>query len=364
MREGSHLPIFAKRTVRAVVPAPTRSSTSTSANQPRSEHVCWHSCRHSIFVRVGLSRCCGVRVYNASTMRKTQAGVVGIILVFAILLLQSIERWSILDSVIAALRRMGPAGIVMVNVLLSPVLPLVIAIAALYLVYEGRKAQKEPAIPPSTQPIDNRANQAQSTGAVTQQVFVGGAPKILPPQPPPEPKPKPNMRCLGPLTTRLRMGMDGHGFYEDAEKRFGESLSAAMICFRNEASAGRQVKLVYNARASIVFMDDSGQEMGIGIAEACWLGALRNIDFPLEQTQCAIVAILLPDGTFTCPYVRRTHAHWGEGLPTEIQRLDACPKKIEVRLIKENELLLEPCIFDLSVVEGQPVLKQRPAPSR
>jgi len=121
---------------------------------------------------------------------------------------------------------------------------------------------------------------------------------------------------------------------------------------------------VYNARASVAFMDDSGQEMGLGIAETCWLGELRNINFPLEQTQCAIVAILLPDGTITCPYVHHTQAHWGEALLTEMQRFDAHPKTIEVRLVEENDLLLEPCVFDFSIVEGRPVLKQRPTHSR
>jgi hypothetical protein len=160
------------------------------------------------------------------------------------------------------------------------------------------------------------------------------------------------------------MGMEGHGFYEDAEDRFQESHPAATVCFRNEASTKRQVKLVYNARASIVFMDDSGQEMGIGIAEACWRGDLRNIDFVLEETQCVVVAILLKDGTFTCPSIRRTRTQWGDGLTTEVQRFDAYPKTIEVRLIKENDLLLEPCVFDFSIVDGRPALKQRPSHSQ
>jgi hypothetical protein len=188
--------------------------------------------------------------------------------------------------------------------------------------------------------------------------------KLSPGQTPQDREPKPNIRCLGPLTARLRMGMDGHGFYEDAESRFGGSLPAAIVCFRNEASTARQVQVVYNARASVAFMDDSGQEMGLGIAETCWLGELRNINFPLEQTQCAIVAILLPDGTITCPYVHHTQAHWGEALLTEMQRFDAHPKTIEVRLVEENDLLLEPCVFDFSIVEGRPVLKQRPTHSR
>jgi hypothetical protein len=204
------------------------------------------------------------------------------------------------------------------------------------------------------------SNRQRTLGPVTQQVFVGSDSKTPPPQVSQEPKPKPNIRCLGPLTTQLRMGMDGHGFYEDADNRFGESLPAAMVCFRNEASTERQVKIVFNARASIVFMDDKDQEMGIGIPETCWLGDLRNIDFTLERTQCAVVAVLLKDGTFTCPYIRRIRSQWGDGLVTEIQRFDAYPKTIEVRLIKENDLLLV-CVFDLSIVGGRPVLKQRPA---
>lgn len=75
---------------------------------------------------------------NADIMRKRQSGVVGIVAVLLILAFQAVERWSVLDSVLSKLH-----GTTFGNILLSPVLPLVLALAAIYLIVEGNKEKKQ-----------------------------------------------------------------------------------------------------------------------------------------------------------------------------------------------------------------------------
>lgn len=235
-------------------------------------------------------------------------------------------------------------------------------IIAIILHLTRSKKEKNPA--PPTSSVDNSASQTQTGIKFEQHIYPAQTSPVLPvlsepPLEPKEPDRRSNIRCLGPQITRLRTGISGYGFYEDAEGSHRESNSAAIICFRNEALPDRKVRLVYNVKASIVFTDDVGQEMGTGIAEACWVGDLRDVDFPLQRTNCAIVALVTQNGVFTCPYIRRTRSQWGDGLTVDFYRLDKLPKAIEVRLIHGTELLLPPCIFDFSVSEGKPIVQRR-----
>jgi len=79
-----------------------------------------------------------------------------------------------------------------------------------------------------------------------------------------EPELAPNIRCLGSTSLKLRLGMDGLGFYDT----YGDHQSA-MVCFRNETSTQKKVAAIKNVRAAISFFDRAGLEMGTGIAEAC-----------------------------------------------------------------------------------------------
>jgi hypothetical protein len=69
---------------------------------------------------------------------KLIAGFVGAIVVVGILALQAVEHWTIVDAVLSGLRDRGPIGGFLVGILKSRTLPLVIALAAIYLVFEGR----------------------------------------------------------------------------------------------------------------------------------------------------------------------------------------------------------------------------------
>lgn len=49
---------------------------------------------------------------------------------------------------------------------------------------------------------------------------------------------------------------------------------------------------------------------------------------------------------------------WGGGYRVDSYELPVAPKTIEIRLIAENNLLLPPCAFDVSMVDGRPILTQ------
>ena len=73
---------------------------------------------------------------------KLKAGFVGAIIVVMVLALQAVEHWTMVDAVLSGLKEKGSAGIFIVGILMSRILPLVIALAAIYLVFEGRRERK------------------------------------------------------------------------------------------------------------------------------------------------------------------------------------------------------------------------------
>jgi hypothetical protein len=83
---------------------------------------------------------------------KLKAGFLGAIGVVALLILQSIEHWTVIDSVLKGLKNQGAAGVFISGILTSPLLPLVLALASIYLVYEGRKEKPKQAAPSLTPP--------------------------------------------------------------------------------------------------------------------------------------------------------------------------------------------------------------------
>jgi hypothetical protein len=303
---------------------------------------------------------------DVSMSTKTRAGLAGAIAVVVILFFQAIEHWTVVDSVLAGLRSEGPSGKFMVDILTSRLLPLVMAITAIILVLEGRKEKNEPlTLPPASlpavpAPAQSESNPSQSmnqTGVKVETHFHGGVPAPAPSPRPPirkEPEPTPNIRCLGPTHLKLRLGMDGLGFYET----YGEHQSA-VVCFRNETSVQKKVAAVKNVRASISFFAKAGDEMGTGIAEACWLGDFRSIDFIVEQSHC-MIAVAVINGKIVSPYIRRIPSRWGDHCVTDFYEFDESPARIEIRLIKGSDLLLPPNVFDCSVEGGKPLLKVRP----
>ncbi len=82
------------------------------------------------------------------------------------------------------------------------------------------------------------------------------------------------------------------------------------------------------------------------------------IDFDVGESHCAILAMLRPNGTLTVPWKRRARATdgYGEEIKTLIYDFNnEAINTVEIRVISEwNDLLLEPLVFKVSVVDGQP----------
>jgi hypothetical protein len=138
------------------------------------------------------------------------------------------------------------------------------------------------------------------------------------------------------------------------------NVAGAKVCFKNHSSDEtlKTVAEPYDVRASLTFLDGAGQQIGTGISEACWTGDLRQINFGVEDAHCVVV-LLMVGPEFVCPYLRRTHAHWGEGIVMDAFKFDAMPKTIVIRLLEDNSLLLPPCYFDVAMSDGKLALKQR-----
>lgn len=174
-----------------------------------------------------------------------------------------------------------------------------------------------------------------------------------------QPKPTPNIRCLEPKTVFLRDGLNGSGWYEDSNKN-SMNVVGAKVCFKNHSSDDtlKSVAEPYDVRASLTFLDGAGQAIGTGISEACWTGDLRQINFGVEDAHCVVVLLMVGE-QFMCPYLRRTHGHWGEGIVTDALKFDAMPKTVVIRLLEDNNPLLPPCYFDVAMSDGKLALKQR-----
>src|ERR1700730_4487668 len=71
--------------------------------------------------------------------RKLLTGSVGAVLFIILLALQSVANWTVIDSILTGLRNRGPTGAFLTGILVSPLVPLVLAIASISFAYQGFK---------------------------------------------------------------------------------------------------------------------------------------------------------------------------------------------------------------------------------
>jgi hypothetical protein len=163
---------------------------------------------------------------------KTKAGLVGAVAVVVILALQAIEHWTVVDSVITSLRGSGPTGTFIAGILLSRLLPLVLAIAAIVLVVEGRRPYPgESGASASTQ---NPVQTLNQTGIkVETHVHHPPQPRPAPiPLPTPKPQDPPNLQFRDRYVTKTWVGDDygGHNvevFVAEIGNELGQNVGAA-----------------------------------------------------------------------------------------------------------------------------------------
>ena len=134
-------------------------------------------------------------------------------------------------------------------------------------------------------------------------------------------------------------------------------VTALVACFRNEPSGERRVSDELSVTANLVFRDAEGQELGEGIARACWLehgGA--SVDFDVGHSRCAVLMVVAgADNPIFVPYKTRVRVNHRLAFVTEAFKFDHPPATIELRLLSSrNELLLPAMVFDFSLVDGVP----------
>ena len=109
--------------------------------------------------------------------------------------------------------------------------------------------------------------------------------------------------------------------------------------------------------ANLVFRDAEGQELGEGIARACWLEHRgTSVDLDVGHSRCAVLMVgAEADRPIFVPYKTRVRVNHRLTFVTEAFKFEHPPATIELRLLSSrNELLLPAMLFDFSLVNGVP----------
>jgi hypothetical protein len=223
---------------------------------------------------------------------------------------------------------------------------------------------------PSVQSIHQTASPSLTQTAspnITQQVIVHPPPQHEKPDagqaPPAAPTPIRPIRLPNILFLRTRTAIVAGSSLEGvlSEKRNSKGgisdVTALVACFRNDPLGDRRVSDELSVTANLVFRDVEGQELGEGIARACWLehgGA--SVDLDVGYSRCAVLMVVAgANRPIFVPYKRRAQASGGVAFVAEAFRFEHPPATIELRLLSSrNELLLPAMVFDFSLVDGVP----------
>jgi hypothetical protein len=302
-------------------------------------------------------------------LRKPTIGFVGAISVVVILSLQAIEHWTVVDAVLVGLRGTGPVGTFIANLLLNRVVPLAIAIAAIYLVFEGRKEHSEPALSGPTSQVENKnennPKQELNQSGIHIPINITShalAPSIPASIPAPAPKRKPNIVLLEPRVVFLDFVPDRSGgdFIESREETH---LKAVLALFRN--NVGIDVQSVGHATVNLRFFAADGKtEIGDGVSGVVWLENNQDqFDLIPGGSTGKVIVLTMKDGKLMVPWKRYTQGSWmGGGLVDEITTLPILPKFVEVNLLNGNHQLVHQGYIDLAMTSDG--LKAVSAPHR
>ena len=129
-------------------------------------------------------------------------------------------------------------------------------------------------------------------------------------------------------------------FFEDQLN----GLPALVARFKNEGVPGKQGEYFEYVKASITFMDSSGEELG-EISRLAWLGErLDLVDFGVNDSHSVILTIFHDTGHLV-PFFRRSEAtdgFGGEHVQLESYALGSAVEKLVVSLVADNRVLIEP----------------------
>jgi hypothetical protein len=203
---------------------------------------------------------------------------------------------------------------------------------------------------------------------MTQQVFMQPAPHREPEaQQAPAPAPAststrtiklPNIIFLRTRTAIVAGSSLDSVLSEKRNSKGGSSdVTALVACFRNEPLSERRVSDELSVTANLVFRDAEGQELGEGIARACWLEhGGTSVDLDVGHSRCAVLMVVAgADRPNFVPFKRRVRVNHRLTFVTEAFKFEHPPATIELGLLSSrNELILPAMLFDFSLVDGVP----------
>lgn len=220
---------------------------------------------------------------------------------------------------------------------------------------------------PSVESIQQSASPSLAETAnpsIIQQVIVHPSQDEEPkPQPAPPPIPTGTIKSSNIVFLRTRTaivaGSSLNGvLLEKRNSKGGTSdVTALVACFRNEPLNDRRVSDELSVTATLIFRDMKSNELGEGIARACWLehgGA--SVDFDVGHSRCAVLMVVAgAHNPIFVPYKTRVRVNHRLTFVTEEFRFEHPPATIELRLLSSrNELLLPAMLFTFSLVDGVP----------
>jgi hypothetical protein len=230
------------------------------------------------------------QVYNTSPMgTKTKAGITGIVAAVAILVLHAVDQWSDIDSVVTDLRNMGSVGSFIVRILLSWELPLVLALAAIGLVWEGQRTKQE-GEPVFSPPMNNSVSQVASPH-IEQKVYIGSQEQK--PTHPEEPKEEPP-RISYVQSRKVLLQQTAYGVYVELGENLQSARNAIVAQFRNvPGEQGLRAIRASSVSANLVFKSpESPEEMHI--SHGTWVDHYENsVSFRSGDTHQLLIAMRL-----------------------------------------------------------------------
>jgi hypothetical protein len=239
---------------------------------------------------------------------KSIAGLLGAIAVLILLIVQSIERWSVVAALIDGLRASGPFGSFIAGILLSRLSALVLAVAAIYLVWGERKDKKEAALTPSSSPIMQSVN----TGSVTQHfephITIGS-------EKPEVPQAKEEIPSLRYVQTRqICLSEDSRSVWQEVSS---SQINGIVADFRNVPKhAGQTTVTAKSVTAKLVFRSPGLEELHVN--HGTWLKHYTHFaTLQSGDTHSLVIAIkLIPFVTLENPRSQDPFAarRWRSGI--------------------------------------------------
>lgn len=247
----------------------------------------------------------------------------------------------------------------------------------LWVIYEYRnqRTNMRPAEPPAAPAFQAAAHPQQTINfnPVIQNIQnvgpVGAPQEATQPAPPRQlpPQPRPNLIFLHTRVVPITFeNAPGEEFFYESRIQDRDDPRAVLACFRNEPADDRAVIDADLVRAQLIYRNHAGQEIGLGIARACWLNENADmVDFRVSDSHCAILITKRADGQLLMPGMRRVRSQdgYGDVVDLQIQPVNEEISTIEIRVLDGQNRMLARRVFNFADEDGQLRIVEQPVPA-